>query len=144
MRSLVLAAFGAAGLSLAAASTASAHPPGGPQPGYYGNGNHDAQPHWHKTYTPYGPTMWYGNGQHDFVPHDHSVSPWGGVRSYGYTPYGPTKSYNGFPGGGGGYAGGYGGYQSGYGGSPGYGGYPGGYGGNYYGGYGYQGGYNPW
>ena len=60
MRSLVLAAVGAAALTLAAASTASAHPPGGPQPGYYGNGNHDAQPHWHKTYTPHGPTMWYG------------------------------------------------------------------------------------
>ena len=128
MRSLILA-VGAAGLTLVGATAASAHPPGGPPAGrYYGNGQHDLQPHWHKTYTPYGPTTWYGNGQHDFQPHDHSFTPWGGVRSYGYTPFGPTKSYNGFPGGYGGYPGGYGG---GYGGYPGSGSYYGGFGGSY-------------
>ena len=89
---------------------ASAHSPGG-----YGNGNHDLAPHWHKTYTPFGPVRWYGNGLHDLLPHHHTVSPWGGVRSYSNTPFGPTKSYNGYGGyrghGGYGYRGyGYGGY----------------------------------
>ena len=124
MRALVLAAFGAAALGLAAPSRASAHDPAGPgwsYPGrYYGNGAHDLTPHWHKTRTPFGPTYWYGNGPHDLLPHQHRVSPWGGVRSYSYTPFGPTTSYNGFPGYG--YSGGYSGYR-GYGGF-GYG-YPG-------------------
>ena len=104
------------------APTASAHPPGGF--GGYGNGAHDLAPHWHKTYTPFGPTYWYGNGPHDLMPHNHRVGPFGGVRSYSITPFGPTKSYNGFPG-----FGGFGGY-SGYGSY--YGGY-GGYGGGFYG-----------
>ncbi|MDB5306915.1 MAG: hypothetical protein JWO38_1117 [Gemmataceae bacterium] len=135
MRSVILAAAVSIGLTMSLATAASAHPPGG---GYYGNGPHDVQPHWHKTYTPYGPVTWYGNGPHDLMPHNHTVTPWGGVRSYSYTPYGPTKSYNGFPGGYGGYPGGFGGY-------PGYGGYSG-YG-SYYGGFGgpvYSGGYFPW
>lgn len=118
MRSLFLAAVG--GLTLASAGTASAHDPVGGYGyggGYYGNGRHDLRPHWHTTYTPFGPTQWYGNGPHDLRPHGHSVSPWGGVQSYGYTPFGPTVSYNRSPGFGFsyGYGGGYGGYRSGWG-----------------------------
>ncbi len=65
----------------------------------------------------------FGFQPHDYVPHHHSVSPWGGVRSYGMTPLGPTRSYNGLP-----YSGGY--YGGGY---PPYAG--GAYGGSYGGGY---------
>jgi hypothetical protein len=113
MRSFILAGgLALAGLAFAGANPAQAHdPPRGF--GGYGNGRHDLSPHWHKTYTPYGPVIWYGNGPHDLRPHGHSVSPWGGVRSYHNTPFGPTKSYNGFPGYSpypGGYYGGYGGY----------------------------------
>ena len=120
MRAFTLAAvLAVAGLGFAAAGTAEAHPPGRFYAGY-GNGPHDYLPHWHRTYTAYGPVYWYGNGPHDYLPHHHSVSPWGGVRSYSPTPFGPTKSYNGFP-----YYGGY---------------YGGGlYGGGYYGAY-----YSPW
>jgi hypothetical protein len=104
----------------AAAPPAFAGPPGrhGHHHAGYGNGLHDLTPHWHKTYTPYGPTLWYGNGLHDVMPHNHTVGPFGGVRSYSYTPFGPTKSYNGRPFGYGGYSP-YGfGYGSGYGGFP--------------------------
>jgi len=113
VRSFILAGgLALAGLAFAGSSQAQAHDPVGGF-GSYGNGRHDLAPRWHKTYTPYGPAVWYGNGPHDLLPHNHSVSPWGGVRSYGYTPFGPTKSYNEFPGYGGyygGYSGGYGGY----------------------------------
>jgi hypothetical protein len=111
VRSFIFAAgLGLFGLTFTGAHQAQAHEPFGF--GSFGNGAHDLAPHWHKTYTPFGPTYWYGNGLHDVLPHRHSVSPWGGVRSYSLTPFGPTRSYNGFPG--------YGGY-------PGYGGfYPGG------------------
>jgi hypothetical protein len=112
MRSFILAGgLALAVLAFAGANPAQAHDPRGF--GGYGNGRHDLSPHWHKTYTPYGPVIWYGNGPHDLMPHNHSVSPWGGVRSYHNTPFGPTKSYNGFPGYSpypGGYYGGYGGY----------------------------------
>ncbi len=114
MRSVLLSAAVGAALLVAASGRAGAHEPPG-FGGYFGNGPHDAVPHWHKTLTPFGPLYWYGNGPHDFVPHAHRVSPWGGVRSYSYTPFGPTKSYNGVPGYGGfgyrrfgGYSGGYG------------------------------------
>src|SRR5262249_59050912 len=91
--------LGVSCIELGGAGIALAPPPGVPyQGGYYGNGPHDLAPHWHKTYTPFGPTYWYGNGPHDLMPHNHTVSPWGGVRSYSYTPFGPTKRYNGFPG----------------------------------------------
>ncbi len=93
----------------------------------YGNGGHDLAPHGHQTYTPFGSMSYYGNGFHDLRQHGHSVSPFGGVNSYGYTPFGPTTSYNGFPGG----------YGAGYG-----GGYGGGYASPF--GYGYGGGYIPW
>jgi hypothetical protein len=111
MKSFILAGgLALAGLAFAGSSQAQAHDPVG---GYYGNSRHDLAPHWHKTYTPFGPTVWYGNGPHDLMPHSHSASPWGGVRSYGNSPFGPTKSYNGFPG----YSpfpGGYGSYYGGY------------------------------
>lgn len=123
MRALLFAAVGAAGLTLGTATTASAHPPGAQIPGYFGNGPHDLQPHWHQTYTPYGPITWYGNGPHDLMPHGHTMSPWGGTRSYSFTPFGPTTSYNGFPGGFGGYYGGRGYGGGGFGTYPGYGGY---------------------
>ena len=68
---------------------------GGFWPGYgsyYGFGGHDAVPHWHDTYTPFGGYRWYGTGSHDYYPHAHrytpfsyeglSVSPWGVTRSY--------------------------------------------------------------
>lgn len=102
MRTLLLFAAAVA-LGLAAPGPASAHPPGGhhgghPQSGrYFGNGPHDAAPHWHKSLTPYGPIRWYGNGPHDVIPHRHRVTPWGGVTGYAPDPLGPTKSYNGFP-----------------------------------------------
>ena len=99
MRAFILAGiFGVAALAFAGVGTAGAHEPGRAYGGY-------------------------GNGAHDYLPHHHSVSPWGGVRSYGLTPFGPTTSYNGSPYYGGGYYGGY---------AP----YPGGsYGGGYYRGY---------
>ena len=115
MRAFLLAAIlGVTVLGFAGAGAAQAHGPGGVYAGY-GNGPHDYLPHWHRTYTPFGPVYWYGNGPHDYLPHHHRVSPWGGTRSYSLTPFGPTKSYNGFP-----YPGGY---------------YGGPYGGNFYGGY---------
>jgi hypothetical protein len=127
--------FGVALLGFGGAGEAGAHPPGGSYAGY-GNGPHDAAPHWHRTDTPFGSVYWYGNGPHDYLPHQHSVSPWGGVRSYSMTPFGPTTSYNGLPYSGGYYGRGYvpysGGYYGGY--SPNYGGYA-----PYYGGY-----YGPW
>lgn len=106
---LIAGALGVAVLAFAAPSAAEAHEPRGRGFGYYGNGNHDLVPHWHKTQTPFGSVRWYGNGLHDLMPHGHSVSPWGGVRSYSDTPFGPTKSYNGFPS-----FGGYGSYYGGY------------------------------
>src|SRR6266545_2386140 len=125
MKSFILAGgLALAALAFAESNPAQAHDPvgyGGRAYGGYGNGAHDLAPHWHKTYTPYGPAVWYGNGPHDLMPHDHSVSPWGGVRSYSVTPFGPTKSYNGFPG--------YSPFPGGYGNYPGYNGYYGGYGG---------------
>ena len=125
MKSFILAGgLALAGLAFAGSGRAQAHdPPRGF--GGYGNGNHDLAPHWHKTYTPYGPAVWYGNGPHDLMPHNHSASPWGGVRSYSVTPFGPTKSYNGFPG---------------------YSPFPGGNGSPYggYSGYGYGGGFGRW
>ena len=104
-----------------AVSPSSAHPPGRIYAGY-GNGPHDYLPHWHRTDTAFGSVYWYGNGLHDYLPHDHTISPWDGVRSYGYTPFGPTRSYNGFP------------YANGY-----YGSYPGGYSSPYF-----YGGYSPY
>jgi hypothetical protein len=119
MRAFILAGiFGIAALAFAGAGTAQAHEPRAY--GGYGNGVHDYAPHWHRTDTPYGSVYWYGNGPHDYLPHHHSVSPWGGVRSYGLTPFGPTTSYNGSPYYGGGYYGGYAPYPGGY------------YGGGYY------------
>jgi hypothetical protein len=93
---MLTAVLTVAGMGFTAVGTAQAHEPHG-FPGGYGNGPHDLVPHWHRTNTPFGRVFWYGNGLHDYVPHHHSVSPWGGVRSYGITPFGPTKSYNGFP-----------------------------------------------
>jgi hypothetical protein len=98
------------------APAASAHPPGGhyPHRSGYGVGAHDLVPHWHKTYTPFGPTYWYGLGAHDFAPHKHSVGPFGDLRSHSWTPYGPTTSYHGLPGPGGygrPYGAGYGGFR---------------------------------
>ncbi len=106
-RFILAAALGIAGLGFAAGSRAEAHEPG--FYGGYGVGTHDLAPHWHKTYTPYGPTYWFGNGPHDFIPHSHSYSPWGGIRSYSITPFGPTRSFNGYP-----YSGYYRGYYRGY------------------------------
>ena len=129
MRAFIRAAIlGVAVLGFGTAGKVEAHPPGGFYAGY-GNGLHDYAPHWHRTYTPFGPTYSYGNGLHDSLPHNHSISPWGGVRSYGVTPFGPTKSYNGFPS----YGGYYGGYAQPYGGY--YGGYVQPYGGYYGGGW---------
>lgn len=127
MRAFIRATIlGVAVLGFAGVPKADAHPPGSFYGGF-GNGAHDFAPHWHQTNTPFGPTAWYGNGLHDVLPHHHSISPWGGVSSYGITPYGPTTSYNGFSS--------YGGYYGGY--APSYGGYSGGYApsyGGYYGG----------
>ena len=62
--------------------------------GYYGNGGHDFQPHWHTTNTPFGSFAWYGNGAHDLRPHEHTVSPYGGYRGYSPSPFGGvTTSY---------------------------------------------------
>lgn len=127
MRSFLIAGvLGIAALAFAGTNQAFAQHRhnGGHSHGYsggFGNGMHDLTPHWHKTYTPFGTTVWYGNGLHDLLPHQHSYSPWSGVRSYSSTPFGMTKSYNGFPSYYGGYStyGGYGGY--------GYGSYCGGY-----------------
>lgn len=66
--------------------------PGGYYRGYYGNGGHDFQPHWHTTQTPFGTRMWYGNGPHDYVPHQHSRTPWS-YQGYSNTGAGPTTSY---------------------------------------------------
>lgn len=60
---------------------------------YYGNGGHDAAPHWHTTRGPYGAFQWYGTGTHDAQPHEHVASPYGGHRSYSVGPYGVTESY---------------------------------------------------
>jgi hypothetical protein len=59
---------------------------------YYGNGGHDAVPHWHNTYTPFGTVTWFGSGAHDFQPHEHTVSPYGGYRGYSAGPFGITES----------------------------------------------------
>ncbi len=91
--------------------------PGGPfaQPAGFGNGQHDLQPHWHTTQTPFGGYSYYGNGLHDLRQHGHTVSPFNGVTSYSNGPFRSTQSYNGFPGG-------FGGYPAFGGGYPGYGG----------------------
>lgn len=60
---------------------------------YYGNGGHDAAPHWHTTRGPYGAFQWFGSGAHDAQPHEHVASPYGGHRSYSVGPYGVTESY---------------------------------------------------
>jgi hypothetical protein len=65
---------------------------GGGYGGYYGNGGHDYQPHWHTTQTPFGQNNWYGNGPHDFVPHQHARTPWS-YQGYSDTGAGPTTSY---------------------------------------------------
>lgn len=60
---------------------------------YYGNGGHDAAPHWHTTQTPIGSFSWYGNGLHDFRPHAHTETPYGIT---GYSPgfFSNTQSYS--------------------------------------------------
>ncbi len=42
---------------------------GVPAYGYYGNGGHDLQPHWHTKRTPFGSFQYFGNGGHDLRPH---------------------------------------------------------------------------
>jgi hypothetical protein len=64
---------------------------GVPAYGYYGNGGHDFQPHWHTKRTPFGTFQWYGNGRHDLRPHGHTVTPYGiesynGRRTRSYSP----------------------------------------------------------
>jgi hypothetical protein len=64
---------------------------GVPSYNYYGNGGHDAQPHWHTRQTPYGSYSYYGLGRHDFRPHGHTVTPYGiesynGRRTRSYSP----------------------------------------------------------
>lgn len=61
--------------------------PGGYQQ-YFGNGGHDARPHWHNESTPFGSFSWYGNGPHDLQPHEHVRSPYGGYRGYTPNPFG--------------------------------------------------------
>jgi hypothetical protein len=106
MRRFILAAvLGIAGLGFAG-SKAQAHEPG--------VGAHDLAPHWHRTWSAFGPVYWYGNGVHDVLPHSHSYSPWRGINSYSQTPFGPTRSFNGYPYSGGYYQGYYGGYRGGH------------------------------
>ena len=108
MRRFILAAvLGIAGLGFAG-SKAQAHEPG------VGVGAHDLAPHWHRTWSAFGPVYWYGNGVHDVLPHSHSYSPWRGINSYSQTPFGPTRSFNGYPYSGGYYQGYYGGYRGGH------------------------------
>jgi hypothetical protein len=59
---------------------------------YYGFGGHDAVPHWHRTYTPFGSLTWYGRGAHDYRPHLHTYGAYG-YRGYSPTPFGPTVNY---------------------------------------------------
>lgn len=61
-----------------------------PSYGYYGNGGHDLQPHWHNKRTPFGSVQWYGNGRHDLRPHGHTVTPYG-IESYNSRR---TRSYS--------------------------------------------------
>jgi hypothetical protein len=65
---------------------------GGGYGSYYGNGGHDASPHWHQTNSPYGSSMSFGNGAHDFQPHMHSYSP-NSYQGYSSSPWGNTTSY---------------------------------------------------
>ncbi|MBX6316727.1 MAG: hypothetical protein IRY99_28010, partial [Isosphaeraceae bacterium] len=58
---------------------------------YYGNGGHDAAPHWHISRTPVGTFVWYGNGPHDYRPHEHVRTPFG-YRGYSVSPFGVTES----------------------------------------------------
>jgi hypothetical protein len=94
---IIAAGVGAlGGLPGLATAPARAHDFGNPGAGpgyrYYGNGGHDAVPHWHNTYTPFGAVPWFGVGAHDFRPHEHTVSPAGGYRGYSATPFGLTES----------------------------------------------------
>jgi hypothetical protein len=57
---------------------------------YYGNGGHDAAPHWHTKQTPFGTFQYFGTGRHDFRPHQHTVTP-NGIESYN-SPR--TRSYS--------------------------------------------------
>jgi hypothetical protein len=58
---------------------------------YYGNGGHDAVPHWHTKRTPFGTFEYFGTGRHDFRPHQHTVTPYGieshnSPRTRSYSP----------------------------------------------------------
>lgn len=96
MITLGLALGIAVGALLLTPGGAQAHGPKHGRPGnssyYYGMGEHDFVPHWHKTQTPFGTYRWFGLGQHDFVPHEHRVTPWS-YKGYSYTPWGATRSY---------------------------------------------------
>ena len=63
---------------------------GVPSYGYYGNGGHDLQPHWHTKRTPFGNFQYFGNGRHDLRPHGHTVTPYG-IESYNSRR---TRSYS--------------------------------------------------
>lgn len=66
---------------------------GVPSYGYYGNGGHDAAPHWHNTQTPFGSFSYYGTGRHDYRPHPHTVTPYG-ITSYSGGRFRSTQSYS--------------------------------------------------
>ena len=66
---------------------------GVPSYNYYGNGGHDAQPHWHTRQTPFGGFSYYGQGRHDFRPHGHTETPYG-ITSYNGGFFSNTQSYS--------------------------------------------------
>ncbi|MBA3313945.1 MAG: hypothetical protein H0T47_11765 [Planctomycetaceae bacterium] len=99
--SLSLLAFGMAAVT--APGTADAHDRfggygyggygyGGGFGGYYGNGGHDFQPHWHTTRSQFGSYQWFGNGPHDYAPHHHTYSPWS-YEGHHVSPFGVTTSH---------------------------------------------------
>jgi hypothetical protein len=65
---------------------------GVPSSSYYGNGGHDAVPHWHTTQTPIGGFSWYGTGRHDYAPHVHTQTPYG-ITGYSGGFFNRTQSY---------------------------------------------------
>jgi hypothetical protein len=107
MRAIAFSIIGllAVGTSLAQAHEGEPHDggyPGGsygsypgrvPSYGYYGNGGHDAAPHWHETTTPFGRFSWYGTGRHDFQPHEHRVTPYR-YESDSDGPFWRTRSFH--------------------------------------------------
>ncbi len=64
-----------------------------PSYSYYGNGGHDAAPHWHTRQGLFGRASYYGTGRHDFRPHGHVQTPYG-ITGYSNGLFNSTQSYS--------------------------------------------------